>query len=140
MRKKLLILVTLFLLVLTCTASANFVQLNRTSVGARLRDVRYITTFNDYGSKFRFSFRSQGHKPGVLTVKKDNKVIYSDKVPFAGYAYMNRIQDEDSGRIFYILGNTELRGIIMGYDPQTGKWIKYVDSDLMKLDWCMRNR
>jgi hypothetical protein len=108
MRKKLLILVTLFLLVLTCTASANFVQLNRTSVGARLRDVRYITTFNDYGSKFRFSFRSQGHKPGVLTVKKDNKVIYSDKVPFAGYAYMNRIQDEDSGRIFYILGNTEL--------------------------------
>lgn len=129
MKKIVALLLTSLFLMMSCTAFANFEILNQTSIGAELRIVPYITSFNDNGSKFKFLFKSNGCEAGVLTVKKDKKVIYSNKIPFARYAYMTRIRDVDSGRIFYIIGDTEQRGIIMGYDPQNNKWQKYIDSD-----------
>lgn len=113
-----------------CASLANFTQLDRVTFHNErgTMTANWDDSFKDYGTKINISLIKGNSGRRVFTVKQKGKVVYQYPVAVADNGYvMQRVRDDASGRIFYILHTGEIGGYVFGYDPENGVWNKYID-------------
>lgn len=125
-----------FIVSIGTTAFASFKPLDSVSFGPNEFGGNYDAVFKDNGIKFKFEYTTKGGSPQLIIKNKKN-VVFTQPVTSLGKYYsmtLTRIQDADTGRIFYIAQRVyggpkskETYSYLLGYDSTTGTWKKYVD-------------
>lgn len=125
-----------FIVSIGTTAFASFKPLDSISFGPNEFGGNYDDVFKDNGIKFKFEYTTKGVSPQLIIKNKKN-VVFTQPVTSLGKYYsmtLTRIQDADTGRIFYIAQRVyggpksqETYSYLLGYDSTTGTWKKYVD-------------
>lgn len=132
------ILCCIFLIISACTtAFASFKALDSVSFGPNEFGGNYDDVFKDNGTKFKFEYKETEANGPELIIKNKKDIVFSQPVTALGKYYsmtLTRIQDVDSGRIFYIAQRVyggpqskDTYSYLLGYDEKTGKWKKYID-------------
>lgn len=126
MKKIIILVLTGLLLMLSCTVFAEFRDIGHAFPKDRSKNINWTVTADDNGTKIDMTYLRQG-KTAQFIVKRKGKEIFRECVPVSYLVGIHQIQNDTDGRNFFLLGLSDSEALLMGYDPQSGKWQKYIN-------------
>ena len=90
------------------------------------KNYKIVSVDNGIPTEIRLKAGNYGYTR--MTVKQNKKLVYiTDLLTEDNIHHMQRVQDQDSGRIFYLLSQFR-HATAFGYDPVKGTWQEYINS------------
>lgn len=134
--KKVLVASVCSWLLVGASAWASFTPLSSLQFGGNDFGGNYSDGVKDDGQSYTLGYDVKSAEGPAFTVKKDGKIVFRQDLPDLGSGAgvdVQRIKDDDSGRIFYVLSPANSLeqspyGYVVGRNPADGSWQTYVNA------------